>query len=519
MKCRESQYWLYSFQPNAAWPADVVAHLQGCSTCQQLQGQLRQIDQGINELTSLPANEAPVAQLLSRIEEIPQAQPTTIAPPRQPAAWLRYGAYLTGAAALIAFGWLIGRLVEPVETIKTVEVVREMPVEVIREKTVEIFRDKLVPAHSQSDRSLFAALVKRNAQLVQTSQSEDRIETLLNMADDCRQHALALIANGPRDALPLTVDQYAQLLRDGVLVQLAQAPELDQPTLKTAVKTRLLRMADADAPATPVKILADQREALQTATQQTMERLDQLEGVNVPVRSKKVQRHEPMPPTSALIQFALTFSSETDPVMKADLCTDYVQRLMPSMMLYLADDAAPQRDEMGQQFGEMIQFGIYRPLQVATAKQPPQSMKAQADRIFQNAAQTVADMEKHLEQASEGMRFGFEKGVGKSNPESKGKSPPTKEGGKGPRTIHGVLKSVNGANSTITVTTKVQGKEAESTYALTKDILSAIGAKAFKLGDLKTGMELNLRLSEDRRMVIDINQGRGSNEKGQKENK
>src|SRR5436853_6544479 len=110
MKCRESQYWLYSFQPNAAWPADVVAHLQGCTSCQQLQGQLRQIDQGINQLTTLPVSEAPVAQLLSRLEAIPQAQPATIAPPPQPLAWLRYGAYLTGVAALSVFGWFIGRL-------------------------------------------------------------------------------------------------------------------------------------------------------------------------------------------------------------------------------------------------------------------------------------------------------------------------------------------------------------------------------------------------------------------------
>src|SRR5436190_15885674 len=109
MKCREAQYWLYSFQPNAAWPSDVVGHLQECPECQRLQAHLRQIDQTVNKLTSLPKNEAPVAQLLQRIEETPQTQ-IEKPMPTPTWSWIRIGAYLSGIAALIALGLFLGRM-------------------------------------------------------------------------------------------------------------------------------------------------------------------------------------------------------------------------------------------------------------------------------------------------------------------------------------------------------------------------------------------------------------------------
>ena len=404
MKCREAQYWLYSFRPNASWPVDVVGHLQQCPTCQQLQAKLKQIDLGIEKLTGGVGNPAVIDQLLERVQKTPQTAVPRDTVPAQAWRWGHVAAYLTGTAALILFGWTLGRYGEtpqlvPIETLKTVEVIRDQ------------FRDKIVLVHSESDRNLFTTLLKRNARLVQASQVGERLDTLLDMANDCRQHALMLIEQGPRDSLPLTIDLYGQLLRDGVLVQLAQAPAANRASLQAAARARLGKMANADAPPMPVKILADQRDALQNATQQTMERLDQLEGVIVPAKSRKIQRSEPMSPTSALIQFALTYSSEADPVVKADLCTDYVQRLMPSMMLYLADDATPQRVEMGQQFGEMIQFGIYTPLELASTKETPEPVKAQAERIIRNAGQAVAEIEENLDKAPDAAKAGLERAL------------------------------------------------------------------------------------------------------------
>jgi hypothetical protein len=421
MKCREAKYWLYSFRPNASWPADVVGHLQQCHACRHLQTQLKQIDAGVEKLTSTPGTSLAKDQLLDRIAQTPQEAGPSELTPASASGWYRFVGYLTAAAAMIVIGWFLGtRLTEPTETIRTVEVIREKPVE----KLVEVFRDKIITVQAPADRELFAALLKRNAQLVQALQASDRLTALLDMADDCRQHALTLIADGPRDSLPMTIELYGQLLREGVLVQVARAPADERPAMRTTVRSRLKQTPPTDAtPALP-KVVEDQRIALQTMTTDT---LDQLGGIEAPpkVSPKKLPRSDVIPPTSALVQFAIAYSSEADPVAKADFCADYVQRLMPAMMLCLAEDASPKRDDMGQQFGEMIQFGIYRPLEVATAKAPPQAVMDQAARIFENADQTIANMQKHLERASKTARPGLERAIEASK---KGKAHDKKSG-------------------------------------------------------------------------------------------
>ena len=117
-----------------------------------------------------------------------------------------------------------------------------------------------------------------------------------------------------------------------------------------------------------------------------------------------------MPPSAALVQFAIAYCAEPDPVVKADLCSTCVQRLMPYMMLQLAEEA-PARAELGQGFGEMIQFGVYTPLETATLKEPPQAVAKEAQRIFQSTTDAVTEMEKHLQKAPAVARPGFEKAI------------------------------------------------------------------------------------------------------------
>src|SRR6266542_2808699 len=140
MKCRETEYWLYSLRPTTSWPADVVTHLQACSVCQQLQARLKQIDQEINRLTTVPSNSTAKERLLAKIEHTPQTAIPAAPSTRRPSPWVRCAGYLTAAAALLMVGWLLGRHgpefgAGPKETVRTVEV--------IREKTVEVFRDKI----------------------------------------------------------------------------------------------------------------------------------------------------------------------------------------------------------------------------------------------------------------------------------------------------------------------------------------------------------------------------------------
>ena len=195
MKCREAEYWLYSLRPNASWPAEVATHLQGCSNCQHLQARLRQVDQQINQLTTTPGSPTGKQKLLALIEKTPQTitSPTPAAEVAWP--WARIAAYVSVAAALLIVGLLIGLGLgnpTPHEVVRTVEVIREMPVEIIREK--------FVPVESQAERQLFATLPRQNSQLVQSAKLKDRLETLLDAGR--LPHALKLI-DVARAILPL----------------------------------------------------------------------------------------------------------------------------------------------------------------------------------------------------------------------------------------------------------------------------------------------------------------------------
>lgn len=434
MKCREAQYWLYSFQPNADWPADVVGHLQGCADCQMLQAQLRQIDQTINKVTTPPASDAK-DKLLERLGETPQtrATPKSLTPlVAQEAApswfWFRLGVMVTGMAAMLTLGFFAGRTLappvvvpgEPVEIVKTIEVIREKPIEVIREKIVTV-------STTPSDREFVGALLKRNALLAQTSDAKERLETLLDMADDCRQHAVTLIQKGPRDALPLTIDLYTQLLREGVLGHLAKAPAKERPDLEGLARVRLDEMAEPMGKASNLpKVLEDQRKALYLVA------MDVSASVGKPdlPKVRKWQRGESGPPALTLVRYAITICNESDAVARADSGADCIQRLMPYMVLYLAEDAAGENGDMGQQFGDMIRFGVVQSLEAAKT-----SDQKQAARIAGNVDRAIAEMEKQAVVAPPATRKNFEQtldAIKKGSDRNKGKGKGASQGkGKG----------------------------------------------------------------------------------------
>jgi len=413
--------WLFSFRPNVSWPADLIAHLQSCTACRQVQTQLKQIDQGVNEITSTPGSASAKVKLLARVAATPQqAKPATPAP-TQDGSWWRLGGFLIGAAALIAFGWVLGhfstpeaKTPEPIETTKTVEV--------IREKLVEVYRDKIVPA--SPDRELIAALVKRNARLVKSAQARERLEALLDMADDCRHHARGLIDHGPREMLPTALDLYNRLLREGVLRQLQQAPMSERGVLEPIARARLEKMVEPLATMIPLPaLLEEQRGMLNDAARDVLEQSKRLEGG--PVAIRRPQAGDSASPAATLVQFAVTYSAESDPVVKADMCSDCVQRLMPYMMMHLAEEATPQRADVGEQFGEMIRFGIYGPLEAASAKMSPPAAE-QVSRIILTTQKALDAMEKNLEKAPEPARPALERAI-----EAAGKSEKSKGKGKG----------------------------------------------------------------------------------------
>ena len=398
MKCREVEYWIYSFRPNTSWPADLVDHLRECEECQRLRTRLQQIDQEVHQLANSLPSPAGKASILDQIEHTPQQLMPTNKPSRGPGwPWVRRGAFLTGAAALLLFGWLLGQSNAPPESVKT----------------VEVFRDKIIAVNSMAERHLLTSLIKRNVLLVQASQAKERLDILLEMANDCRQHALTLLEEGPRDHLPLAIDLYGKLLQEGVLVQLQRAPEETRPALTKTVRTRLEQMAESPAALAQglPKALEDQQNALQKATQQMIDQINRSEQAPAIAQPVRYRRSDAIHPTAALVLFAITVSNESEQLVRAEFCAECIQQLMPSVVLCLADDTNPQQTELGQQFGALIRCGVYTPLAEVKASDPSPQTTEKASRILEKTSQAVEVIERNWQQARPHERVGLERAL------------------------------------------------------------------------------------------------------------
>lgn len=73
-----------------------------------------------------------------------------------------------------------------------------------------------------------------------------------------------------------------------------------------------------------------------------------------------------------------------------------------------------------------------------------------------------------------------------------------------PTEIAGILKTVQAIKNSITVTTVAQGQAVDETFGLAGDLEVLVNGKAGDFGDLKPGMEVRLKLSDDRKFVTEL---------------
>jgi hypothetical protein len=197
--------------------------------------------------------------------------------------------------------------------------------------------------------------------------------------------------------------------------------------MQETARSRLDKMQlPADSDELP-KVVKEQQDEMRAATRRMRELIDRPEQM-AQKRSKRA--NSPMAPSAALVQFAVAYSAESDPLAKADLCSDCVRQVMPSMMAVLSETSAPEQIPMGQQFGEIIKHGIYTPLAAANTKEPP-AMRVEVQRIIAATDDVIAGMEKEMQKRNEKSAPGLNRAVeairknipmkGKGAEKSKGK--------------------------------------------------------------------------------------------------
>ena len=68
----------------------------------------------------------------------------------------------------------------------------------------------------------------------------------------------------------------------------------------------------------------------------------------------------------------------------------------------------------------------------------------------------------------------------------------------------GVVKRVDPSRNTVTLTVRRKGKNVDQTFDLARNVEVVIADRAGRLGDLKAGMEVALKLSKDKKKVVAI---------------
>ncbi len=129
--------------------------------------------------------------------------------------------------------------------------------------------------------------------------------------------------------------------------------------LQATTRIRLGMMAEPPAgePKALPKALEDQRDTLQNSAREAINLMDRL--VKEPAAWKRDDR--PLTPAAALVQFAVAYSVQREPVTKADVVVPIASSRFDAVhdWLYLAEEAQPAvaTATWGSSSGELIQFG------------------------------------------------------------------------------------------------------------------------------------------------------------------
>jgi hypothetical protein len=77
----------------------------------------------------------------------------------------------------------------------------------------------------------------------------------------------------------------------------------------------------------------------------------------------------------------------------------------------------------------------------------------------------------------------------------------------------GVVKALDVSRNTLSLTVRQKGKDVDKTFNLTKKVQVQVAGKAAPLADVKAGMRVALKLSKDKKAVVEIKEAKGQQDK------
>ena len=88
------------------------------------------------------------------------------------------------------------------------------------------------------------------------------------------------------------------------------------------------------------------------------------------------------------------------------------------------------------------------------------------------------------------------------------KGPPPKVKVDGSRNLRGVFRSYDAETATLMVRFKIKGRDTDRAFPVVQEVAVFVAGQSAGLEDLRAGTELRLRLSENRRFVVEIRVGK-----------
>jgi len=381
MNCHTAQRRLLSLADATRVPASLRAHLIDCTTCQEWQRRVIQVDRHI-PLLPVPSSSLAKARVLREVRTKPPLWKTVRDRARQMGSWRTAGAGLAAAVVLFALAWTLSG---PNQN-----------------SVVESGR------RNEPD-PLLASLVQRDMTLAGTNQPQRQAETLGQIADDLRGQTQTLAhAAHTRSSQEVLAKWYSE-----VVVEEVKRAKLVPPAERDRVLTPLARQlahAAAESDVLARELWCEQanhplRSIARTARKGKQE-LDALSGqqagiapllpLNMPAprlmaagvaiaapepglsaaeQALRFQRNEKL--IQAMVKGSLLLAAEADPVKKADVCKAIARTFADEIERAAVDHEGPRAAELSGYFGTVLQRGVAVNLQTAGEKLPLVSLQNQ----------------------------------------------------------------------------------------------------------------------------------------------
>jgi hypothetical protein len=381
MKCREAQSWLLTLRTDQSLPGAVQQHLGLCARCRELSARLTRLDESVRQLPLPPGNPAARAGLWDRIEDSTLRQPIR---PRRPSRWLlwRQAALTVAAAAAILFA--IGVLVGALGWFTSPD-------------PPQLAKQELDAAGGET--ALVVRLAKYDAQLGKTTEVAQQLDVLGHVAGDLKDEALRRVRQGTATDVPLLSELYGQVVREGIARRAVLLPQEKKPALTTTLVKQLRDTA------TEVRTLARQslpvvQDMLQPLTRAAREAANLVESGRTPAGAAPPDVPGPRPLVATLVRQGLRLSAETDPVRRADLCSELASVLAPNVVLLSESGTSGQASELGTCMTELLNQGVAENLKHVQGNNLTAERQAEMERVRRHLTEAADVLKRNLSRAS-----------------------------------------------------------------------------------------------------------------------